>query len=78
MRWPCKPVFRNETRQSSGWELKEAEQGLVLWETQRGTLFRPIVPNQYSRVAQARLLFDLVFVVRQPTLCGAFHPLGEV
>ena len=52
---PCKPVFRNETRQSSGWELKEAEQGLVLWETERGTLFRPIVPNQYSRITQAKL-----------------------
>ncbi len=46
--------------------------------TERGTLFRPIVPNQYSRVTQAELLFDLVFVVRQPTLCGVFYPLGEV
>jgi low temperature requirement protein LtrA len=31
-------------------------------DTERGALFRPIVPHQHSRVTYAELLFDLVFV----------------
>jgi low temperature requirement protein LtrA len=31
-------------------------------DTERGPLFRPIVPHQHSRVTYAELLFDLVFV----------------
>jgi low temperature requirement protein LtrA len=31
-------------------------------DTERGALFRAIVPNQHSRVTYAELLFDLVFV----------------
>jgi low temperature requirement protein LtrA len=30
---------------------------------QRGALFRPIVPNQHSRVTYAELFFDLLFLV---------------
>jgi len=31
-------------------------------DNQRGALYRPIVPNQHSRVTYAELFFDLVFV----------------
>ena len=34
----------------------------MAWDTERGRLFRPIVPHQHSRVTYAELLFDLVFV----------------
>src|ERR1700716_3790257 len=46
----------------------------------RGALFRPIVPNQHSRVTYAELFFDLVFVFAvtqiSHTLLGHFSPLG--
>jgi low temperature requirement protein LtrA len=49
-------------------------------DDQRGALFRPIVPNQHSRVTYAELLFDLVFVFAvtqiSHTLLGRFTPLG--
>src|SRR5882757_5491520 len=48
----------------------------------RGALFRPIVPNQHSRVTYAELFFDLVFefAVTQisHTLLGRFTPLGAL
>ena len=48
----------------------------------RGALFRPIVPNQHSRVTYAELFFDLVFVFAvtqiSHTLLGNFTPLGVV
>src|ERR1700736_3889057 len=48
----------------------------------RGAMFRVIVPNQPSRVTNAELFFDLVFVfvVTQisHTLLGRFTPLGAV
>ena len=48
----------------------------------RGALFRPIVPNQHSRVTYAELFFDLVFVfaVTQIShkLLGHFTPLGAL
>ena len=48
----------------------------------RGELFRPIVPNQHSRVTYAELFFDLVFVFAvtqiSHTLLGRFSPLGLV
>src|SRR5664279_5600192 len=48
--------------------------------TERGVLFRPIVPNQHSRVTYAELFFDLVFVFAvtqiSHTLLGRFTPLG--
>lgn len=48
--------------------------------TDRGPLFRPIVPNQHARVTYAELLFDLVFVFAvtqiSHTLLGRFTPLG--
>jgi len=51
-------------------------------DTARGALFRPIVPNQHSRVTYAELLFDLVFVFAvtqiSHTLLGNFTPLGVV
>src|SRR6201995_5797525 len=51
-------------------------------DTERGALFRPIVPNQHSRVTYAELLFDLVFVfaVTQVShaLLANFTPLGAV
>jgi low temperature requirement protein LtrA len=49
---------------------------------QRGALFRPIVPNQHSRVTYAELFFDLVFVFAvtqvSHTLLGHFTPLGAL
>jgi low temperature requirement protein LtrA len=51
-------------------------------DTARGTLFRPIVPNQHSRVTYAELFFDLVFVFAvtqiSHTLLGDFTPLGAL
>src|ERR1700726_2920548 len=49
-------------------------------DSERGPLFRPIVPHQPSRVRRAELLFDLVFVFAvtqiSHTLLGRFTPLG--
>ncbi len=49
-------------------------------EGQRGGLFRPSGPNQHSRVTNAELFFDLVFVFAvtqiSHTLLGRFTPLG--
>jgi hypothetical protein len=49
-------------------------------DTERGVLFRPIVPNQHSRVTYAELFFDLVFVFAvtqiSHTLLGRFTLLG--
>ncbi len=49
---------------------------------ERGALFRPILPNQHSRVTYAELLFDLVFVFAvtqiSHTLLGRFTPLGAL
>ena len=51
-------------------------------DTERGPLFRPIVPHQHSRVTYAELLFDLVFVFAvtqvSHTLLAHFTPLGAV
>ena len=51
-------------------------------DEQRGALFRPLVPNQHSRVTYAELFFDLVFVYAvtqvSHTLLGRFTPLGAV
>jgi low temperature requirement protein LtrA len=48
----------------------------------RGALYRPIVPNQHSRVTYAELFFDLVFVFAvtqiSHTLLGNFTPLGAL
>lgn len=48
----------------------------------RGALFRAIVPNQHSRVTNAELFFDLVFVFAvtqiSHTLLHHFTPLGAV
>jgi len=50
--------------------------------TERGALYRPIVPNQHSRVTYAELLFDLVFVFAvtqiSHTLLGHFTPLDAL
>ncbi len=49
-------------------------------DDQRGPLFRPIVPNQHSRVTYAELFFDLVFVFAvtqiSHTLLAHFTTLG--
>ena len=54
----------------------------MAWDTERGPLFRPIVPHQHSRVTYAELLFDLVFVFAvtqvSHTLLSNFTPLGAV
>ena len=54
----------------------------MLSGTERGAMFRPIVPNQHSRVTYAELLFDLVFVFAvtqvSHTLLAHFTPLGAV
>src|SRR5437879_13059295 len=51
-------------------------------DNQRGALYRPIVPNQHSRVTYAELFFDLVFVFAvtqvSHTLLGQFTPLGAL
>ena len=51
-------------------------------ENSRGAMFRVIVPNRHSRVTNAELFFDLVFVfaVTQLShmLLGRFTPLGAV
>ena len=51
-------------------------------ETERGALFRSIVPNQHSRVTYAELLFDLVFVFAvtqvSHTLLAHFTLLGAI
>ena len=51
-------------------------------ENHRGAMFRVIAPNQHSRVTNAELFFDLVFVyaVTQLShmLLGRFTPLGVV
>src|ERR1700729_2126448 len=48
----------------------------------RGALFRPLVPNQHSRVTYAELFFDLVFAYAvtqiSHTLLGRFTPLGAL
>ncbi len=48
----------------------------------RGALFRDIVPNQHSRVTDAELFFDLVFVFAvtqvSHTLLHHFTPLGAI
>jgi low temperature requirement protein LtrA len=54
----------------------------MAWDTERGPLFRPILPHQHHRVSYAELLFDLVFVFAvtqiSHTLLGRFTPLGAV
>src|ERR1700742_2112126 len=49
-------------------------------DIERGALFRPLVPNQHSRVTNAELFFDLVFAFAvtqiSHTLLGRFTPLG--
>ena len=49
---------------------------------QRGALFRRYVPHQHSRVTNAELFFDLVFVFAvtqiSHTLLGRFTPLGAL
>jgi low temperature requirement protein LtrA len=51
-------------------------------QSERGALFRQIVPNQHSRVTYAELFFDLVFVFAvtqiSHTLLGRLTPLGLV
>src|ERR1700676_5535406 len=51
-------------------------------DDKRGALFRPILPNQHSRVTYAELFFDLVFVFAvtqvSHTLLGRFTPLGAL
>ncbi|MDA9435020.1 low temperature requirement protein A [Bradyrhizobium sp. CCBAU 51627] len=51
-------------------------------DNQRGAMFRVIVPNQPSRVTNAELFFDLVFVFAvtqiSHTLLHHFTPLGAV
>src|SRR6266568_7189025 len=48
----------------------------------RGAMYRVIVPNQPSRVTNAELFFDLVFVFAvtqlSHTLLGRFTPLGAL
>ncbi len=49
-------------------------------DEQRGALFRPLAPNQHSRVTYAELFFDLVFAFAvtqiSHTLMAHFSPLG--
>jgi len=51
-------------------------------DTERGRLFRPIVPHQHSRVTNAELFFDLVFVFAVTQLSHSllqhFTPMGAL
>jgi low temperature requirement protein LtrA len=51
-------------------------------EEQRGPLYRPLIPNQHSRVTYAELFFDLVFAFAvtqiSHTLLAEFTPLGAL
>ena len=51
-------------------------------ENPRGAMWRPIVPNQHSRVTYAELFFDLVFVYAvtqiSHSLLADFTPLGAL
>src|ERR1700693_730654 len=51
-------------------------------DQERGPLFRPVTPNQPSRLTYAELFFDLVFVFAvtqiSHTLLGRFTPLGAL
>jgi hypothetical protein len=51
-------------------------------DEQRGALFRPLIPNQRSRVTYAELFFDLVFAFAvtqiSHTLLSHFTPLGAL
>jgi low temperature requirement protein LtrA len=51
-------------------------------DAQRGTLYRLSLPNHHSRVTNAELFFDLVFVFAvtqiSHTLLGRFTPLGAL
>jgi low temperature requirement protein LtrA len=51
-------------------------------DQQRGALFRPLAPNQHSRVTYAELFFDLVFAFAvtqiSHTLLGRFTPIGTL
>jgi low temperature requirement protein LtrA len=51
-------------------------------DEQRGALFRPLIPNQHSRVTYAELFFDLVFAFAvtqiSHTLLSHFTPLGAL
>src|ERR1700723_61545 len=51
-------------------------------DDQRGALFRHYVPHQHSRVTNAELFFDLVFVFAvtqiSHTLLGRFTPFGAL
>jgi low temperature requirement protein LtrA len=51
-------------------------------DEQRGAQFRPLVPDQHSRVTYAELFFDLVFAFAvtqiSHTLLGSFTPLGTL
>jgi low temperature requirement protein LtrA len=51
-------------------------------DNSRGAMFRPIAPNQHSRVTYAELFFDLVFVFAvtqlSHTLLNHFTPSGAV
>ena len=66
------------------WRARVRRRGaaMAVADNQRGALFRPIVPNQHSRVTYAELFFDLVFVFAvtqiSHTLLGRFTPLGAL
>src|SRR5437899_12728011 len=67
---------------SAGKLIEPAGARAMAADTARGALFRPIVPNQHSRVTYAELFFDLVFVFAvtqiSHTLLGNFTPLGAL
>src|SRR6478609_2404060 len=67
---------------STGRLIEQSGTRAMAADTARGALFRPIVPNQHSRVTYAELFFDLVFVFAvtqiSHTLLGNFTPLGVV
>src|SRR3954464_6747521 len=77
MRWRCRPGCRGASPPRTA-----GSGGASMTDTARGGLFRPIVPNQHSRVTYAELFFDLVFVFAVTQISHAllahFTPLGAL
>src|ERR1700722_13175738 len=73
--WGCLMKRGREFRDRAG-------RRIMALDSERGPLFRPIVPHQHSRVTYAELLFDLVFVFAvtqvSHTLLAHFTLLGAM
>src|ERR1700742_2540182 len=86
MRWRCRPECRKaEAHDPEKYEAvfrQDHAQDIAMVDNPRGAMFRVIAPNQHSRVTNAELFFDLVFVFAitqlSHMLLGRFNALGAV